>query len=62
MICPKCGSPMSERSYIKESEQYKKGEKVYEGRQVKKYYKEYIYECFKCGHREYRWDYVDIPG
>lgn len=61
MICPKCNSLMSERAYIKESEQFKKGNKIHEGRTVRKYYKEYIYECMKCSHREYRYDYVDLP-
>ena len=61
MICPRCNSPMSERVYTKESEQFKRGEKVYEGRTVRKYYKEYRYECMKCGHTEYRYDYVDLP-
>ena len=61
MICPKCNSPMAERHYVKESEKFKQGYKEYEGRVVRKYYKEYVYECMKCGHRETRWDYVDFP-
>jgi predicted nucleotide-binding protein len=52
---------MSERTYVKESEQFKKGiKKDKSGREIKKYYKEYIYECFKCGHKEKRDDYVDL--
>ena len=61
MICPECGSPMAARHYVKESEQFKRGTKTFEGRRVRKYSKHYIYECHKCGHRDERWDYVDVP-
>jgi len=34
--------------------------KVYEGEIVKKYYKLYVYECFKCGYVAERGKYVDV--
>ncbi len=61
MICPKCNSVIAERVYTKESDMYKKGTKKYRGHTLRKYYKKYIYECMKCGYKDYRYDYVDVP-